>query len=127
MLALLGFRVRCVCYSEYLSERDYNLFEQIFQLFEVAQYIKYSKITELSEDTIAAKGDIRGLTQQLIMQQNSDVLCDSNVGDNSAVCKEAIMLVDEVDVFFGEEFYGQTYNQVTSLQDPNIYKILADI
>ena len=30
VLALLGFSVDCVCYSKYLSERDYNDFKDIF-------------------------------------------------------------------------------------------------
>ena len=32
-LGLLGFRVRCVCYSEYLSTRDYGLFRDVFVQF----------------------------------------------------------------------------------------------
>ena len=66
LLALLGFRIRCVCYSEYLSERDHDLFEAVFDAFHVSDRIKYSTITTFSEDTTTAKGDIRGLTQQLI-------------------------------------------------------------
>ncbi len=30
VFALLGFRVRTVCYSEYLSDRDFRLFEDVF-------------------------------------------------------------------------------------------------
>jgi len=41
--------------------------------------------------------------------------------------KEEIMLVDEVDVFFGSEFYGQTYNQVAQLKEPEIASILKRI
>ena len=33
LFALLGFRVRCVCYSEYLSQRDHNLFKEMFSTF----------------------------------------------------------------------------------------------
>jgi hypothetical protein len=66
VLGLLGFRVRCVCYSEYLSNRDYDLFKDVFSYFHLTEYIKYSKITTLSEDTTAVKGDIRKLTQSLL-------------------------------------------------------------
>jgi hypothetical protein len=31
---------------------------------------------------------------------------------------EEVLLVDEVDVFFCSEFYGQTYNQVVQLREP---------
>ena len=69
MLALLGFRVRCVCYSEYLSNRDYSLFEDLFRMLGLHKQIKYSKITTLSEDTTARKGDIRALTESLLRQK----------------------------------------------------------
>ncbi|CAJ1966718.1 unnamed protein product [Cylindrotheca closterium] len=66
-LGLLGFRVRCVCYSEYLSDRDYGLFEDVFRRFQIHEDVVYSKITTLSEDTTAAKGDIRYLTESLVL------------------------------------------------------------
>jgi len=37
------------------------------------------------------------------------------------------MLVDEVDVFFGPEFYGQTHNQVALLEAPEVREILIKI
>lgn len=44
MLGLLGFKVRTVCYSEYLSNRDYKLFEEVFARFGLQKYVKYSTI-----------------------------------------------------------------------------------
>lgn len=41
--------------------------------------------------------------------------------------KEEILLVDEVDVFFGAEFYGKTYNQVIEFKEPEIKTILKRI
>lgn len=29
-LAVVGFNVRCVCYSQYLSERDEDVFSKLF-------------------------------------------------------------------------------------------------
>ena len=66
LLGLLDFRVRCVCYSDYLSTRDYNLFRPVFEAFHLTQLVKYSKITTLSEDTTAAKGNIRLLSENLL-------------------------------------------------------------
>ncbi len=37
------------------------------------------------------------------------------------------MLVNEVDVFFGPDFYGQTYNQVVEFREPEIEEILKRI
>eukprot|EP00438_Fugacium_kawagutii_P014001 Skav204076 [mRNA] locus=scaffold3129:45846:49322:+ [translate_table: standard] len=52
LLGLLGFRVRCVCYSKYLSQRDEKAFSNLF--FELglqnsgSERIVYSTITEYS-------------------------------------------------------------------------------
>eukprot|EP00957_Ditylum_brightwellii_P064701 4910560-Ditylum_brightwellii.AAC.1 len=45
----------------------------------------------------------------------------------SSIDRKEILLVDEVDVFFGSEFYGQTYNQVAQLREPEITDILIHI
>jgi len=206
-LALLGFRVRCVCYSEYLSSRDYGFFQDVFKSFKLTKFIKYSKITALSEDNIAEKGNIRNLTECLLrgnfeggvdakatnlsctmtdtqsqdtqslysninaqgftddtllahsskheyhniaskcstdttisdkkkskctvgetldVSQISNINLDSN-NNITSFKREEILLVDEVDVFFGHEFYGQTYNQVVKIREPEISKILQHI
>ena len=41
--------------------------------------------------------------------------------------QEEVLLVDEVDVFFGRDFYGKTYNQVAEIQDPIVEKLLRKI
>jgi len=178
MLALLGFRVRTVCYSEYLSSRDFRLFEEVFQKIGVLDLVKYSKITTFAEDSTAAKGDIRDLTEALLRGNLSSAECGSAVinapvpttkspqrrlrsqshspekqkkkqktSSSSVIHAEAsvdgigghtldalkpsaieeILLVDEVDVFFGAEFYGKTYNQVIEFKEPEVTTILKRI
>eukprot|EP00986_Skeletonema_menzelii_P006571 scaffold2497_cov117-Skeletonema_menzelii.AAC.6 len=173
MLALLGFRVRTVCYSEYLSSRDFRLFEEVFQKIGVLDLVKYSKITTFAEDSTAAKGNIRDLTESLLRGDLSAEF-GSVVGDATTVKSpqrrlrshspakqtkkqktssslisrakasingmlgyaldalkpsaiEEILLVDEVDVFFGAEFYGKTYNQVIEFKEPEVTTILKRI
>ena len=48
LLALLGFSVRCICYSEYLSQRDFNAFSALFKSLGVKEKIVYSMITQYS-------------------------------------------------------------------------------
>ena len=69
VLALLGFRVRCVCYSDYLSGRDYELFRELFEAFGIERLVTYSTIGEYSEDVTKRKGDIRVLTKALLLGQ----------------------------------------------------------
>ncbi len=173
MLALFGFSVRTVCYSEYLSSRDFRLFEEVFQKFGVLDSVKYSKITTFAEDSTASKGNIRDLTESLLRgdlssaefkavvdapaakspqrrlrshsptkQKKKQKTSSSLMGRVKASidgivehaldalkpsAKEEILLVDEVDVFFGAEFYGKTYNQVIEFKEPEITTILKRI
>ena len=46
ILAMLGFEVSTVCYSQYLSFRDYSDFLEIFQAFNCADNVCYRKITD---------------------------------------------------------------------------------
>lgn len=194
IFGLFNCPVRCVCYSEYLSSRDYNDFKDIFVAFKCQHNIVYSKITTFSEDSIASQGNIRQLTQDMILnkftksppQREDDkylgnkVECPSTpesevknessetevscVSDENVVGEEdiklegssedprnqkevpkqshshsttsshlnhstklPILLVDEVDVFFGKDFYGQTYNQVTHISTPEVIALIRMI
>ncbi|CAE8585703.1 unnamed protein product [Polarella glacialis] len=193
LFGLLGFRVRCVCYSEYLSQRDWNLFKDLFVAFNLDDRIIYSKITEFSEDATLAKGNIRALTLDLIngvkskhralarsksgssrggpvgsitgSTSSARVSSDSSemarcstglrpaekgsalslpvpvpgCGSSSSlsglvvrqappVCNdEELLLVDEVDVFFGSDFYGKTHNQVALLEADEVQDLLRTI
>lgn len=159
LLSLLGFTVRCVCYSEHLSERDNELFKDVFIAFDVESRIIYSKITAMSEDSIAEKGDIRQLTlglingdlvresvskKHLIKESSEPVFTSTSVvtsGDiraqisGSLVADDAplplngnvILLVDEVDVFFGPDFYGKTYNQLAEVENRQAEQLLRRI
>ena len=198
VLALLGFSVRCVCYSEYLSQRDHALFKELFDAFGISDLVTYSTITDYSEDAVKKKGDIRKLTAALLDSDPSKpqpmsiprrhlasrlneagegsggdqsssgrtkgswkraLVVDGSSGNgeswrgkaagnrkraaegersSDAVSKAArgaasgwtrvsgcqgqkreaageILLIDEVDVFFGKDFYGKTHFQSVEL------------
>eukprot|EP00957_Ditylum_brightwellii_P151643 11548066-Ditylum_brightwellii.AAC.1 len=85
VLALLGFKARCVCYSEYLSERDFGLFRDVFDDFAVREHVKYSKITTLSEDKTKAKGDIRMLTENLLRNKLEEVTSASMIMTSESI------------------------------------------
>jgi hypothetical protein len=61
IFGILGFSVRCVCYSEYLSFRDHSDFKSIFEAFECDQYVLYSTITSFSEDSVSKQGNTRNM------------------------------------------------------------------
>ncbi|EFA77015.1 hypothetical protein PPL_09767 [Heterostelium album PN500] len=116
ILSLLGFKVSCVSYSEYLSKRDFSSFVDIFELFGVTDMITYSTFGELCESLISEGGDVRALTDNLI--HNSLAPVHSQISQSSR-----ILLIDEVDLFFGDSFYGKTYNPATTLHSSSIVKL----
>ncbi|CAF4090243.1 unnamed protein product, partial [Rotaria sordida] len=118
VLALLGFDVNCACYSEYLSQRDYNAFLTLFDSLGVSSYIHYGTFKKLCEDKINENGNIREVIENLISTNtNNSVLTD-------ATQKRAkILLIDEVDVFFSREFYGNLYTPAASLRDSTIISL----
>ncbi|CAE8613906.1 unnamed protein product [Polarella glacialis] len=159
LFGLLGFRVRCVCYSEYLSQRDRKAFQELFDGFGLSDRVTYSRITTFSEDRTLAEGNLRELTQDLLFGRDLDASnqlrghmqrasssahpndCAAGTamigsGSSSSAVVPAgmrpqhmpdsgeLLLVDEVDVFFSQDFYGKTHNQVTFLEADEVRDIL---
>jgi hypothetical protein len=121
VLALLGFQISCVCYSSYLSARDYNSFKDLFIRFGVDKHIKYSTLVQMAGDFINEEGDIRIYTTNFIDGK------PVKVTKPSANKRPRILLIDEVDVFFSRDFYGATYNPSVILRSPEISFILEYI
>lgn len=119
ILALLGFDVCCACYSEYLSQRDYIAFSSLFDSLGVLSHIHYGTFNKLCEYIINENGDIRQVVEQLILK-------DSNIAvENAKKFKRSkILLIDEVDVFFSRDFYGNIYAPATNLKDPMITSLV---
>ncbi|CAE7856767.1 secA2, partial [Symbiodinium sp. KB8] len=118
VLALVGKRVDCACYSPYLSQRDYNAFMDMFEAFQVSSFIEYGTFDELCERLINRHGNLRDRVQAEILGG------DSTFTRSKADSKDRILLIDEVDVFFDEGFYGSSYNPVGSLQDSTVSALL---
>jgi hypothetical protein len=115
ILALLGFDIYCACYSQYLSQRDYKAFKRLFDSLGVVNQIHYGTFNELCEEVINENGQIRQIVEQIISQNLS-----SKAKISQANKRAKILLIDEVDIFFSQEFYGNLYTPVASLRDPTI-------
>lgn len=115
-LALLGFDVNCACYSDYLSTRDYNEFLWLFDMLDVVDRIHYGTFNKLCESVINERGNIRDLVKNMVSNEKPV----SASSKNSALVRPKILLVDEVDVFFSKDFYGNVYTPSASLVDPTI-------
>jgi hypothetical protein len=135
VLGLLGFSVSCVCYSGHLSERDADLFKDVFAAFAVGDRIVYSSVSAMTEKLLNDKCNIRVMTNDLLLGRElrspespeGSLLSPlaRRAGDTPLTLNgEEILLVDEVDILFGPEFYGKTYNPIVTVQDLTIEELL---
>ena len=102
IFALIGYEVKCACYSEILCERDYEAFKNLFEKLGVSDNIQYGTFNQLCETVLNEKGNIRELLLNRILRNNSVV-------NANAKAKKKILIIDEVDVFFSPQYYGQLY------------------
>ena len=116
VFAILGFEVSCACYSTYLSQRDYKEFQPLFDSLNITSQIRYGTFNKLCEHVINEHGDIRKLVENMISKNDAD----SSVVQRAQTNRLKILLIDEVDVFFSKEFYGNVYTPSTIIRDPTI-------
>mmetsp|Transcript_1307 Transcript_1307/g.2561 ORF Transcript_1307/g.2561 Transcript_1307/m.2561 type:complete len:1973 (-) Transcript_1307:280-6198(-) len=120
VLALCGYRVDCACYSDYLSRRDFDAFRFLFQKFRVEKHISYGTFNQLCENMLNRMCDIRQTVCEMV-----------TIGKASSVRKAdqissrpPILIIDEVDVFFSEDFYGRPYIPLAQIKSNEISKLL---
>ena len=118
-------RVSCACYSEYLSTRDYSSLEFLFKALDVQAYISYCTLVKLCEDEINKKVNIREKVAAIISGSGS-AAGDGRSSDTVGACPR-VLLVDEVDVFFTQDFYGSFYNPACDLRHEKISELIQKI
>ncbi len=138
-LALNGFCVDCACYSKYLSQRDFDDFEDLFESLGVKKQIFYGTFKDLCSKIMNCKFLIflvyafsssyeiqptfkkaRGKVPEIVTK----LLSQSAVSPLKLDTNKRILLIDEVDVFFRKDFYGMQYSPSIELRDPKIDNLL---
>ena len=130
ILALLGYEVSCACYSSYLSKRDHDSFASFFDLFDVKKYIKYGSFNDIAENIINEKINVREKIVTIIdTPKNTKPLpkYKKRIIKTNKEKRKKILFIDEVDIFFQENFYGNQYIPVASLKDETISKLAHHI
>jgi hypothetical protein len=122
VLALLGCDVKCVCFSEYLSQRDFMAFESLFTAFGVERHIRYGTFGYLCEELINQRGSIRTMAQ-------SYAAGDAELQGRERLpnARPQVLMIDEVDVFFSKDFYGNVYRPLARLADPTITRLVRPV
>jgi hypothetical protein len=124
ILSLLGMDVSCACYSKYLSDRDQKSFERLFLLFGVQEHIRYGTFTEMCEQYVLETADVRTLVKNLVMPAAATA---SIARARQKRVRPRVLLIDEVDVFFHKDFYGNLYTPATNLSHPTIVALIRAI
>lgn len=117
IFAMFGYHVSCACYSEYLSKRDFNTFLPIFELLGVVNSIEYGTFNQVCENLINFNGNIRDIVQNLVQGK------ELNKSKTKKTPKR-VLLIDEVDVFLNDDFYGNVYRPATVLKNDSVKKLI---
>jgi hypothetical protein len=114
----MGNGVDCACYSKHLSKRDFDDFRPVFAAFEVRNMIEYGTFRELSELSIKRGGDVSKLTNAMLaLVVPEEPFLPMFVPEDT---KKRVLLIDEVDVFFSADFYGESYTPSAKYKIPEI-------
>ena len=119
IFASLGFEVSCACYSQYLCDRDYEAFKSLFDALGLTQNIHYGTFNKLCESALNQNGEVRKIVESLITNGIRDAMLM-----NKEFGRARILLIDEVDVFFSKNFYGELYTPSVNLRDPTVPQLL---
>jgi predicted transcriptional regulator len=125
LLALLGFEVDVVCYSQYLTGRDFQSFEHMFDAFRLKKLISYGTFDVISNKFINRQGDVRERIKSIISGVNNNNGINRLADRDSATPR--ILLVDEVDVFFDDQLYSSCYLPALTLRGPEITALIKEL
>ena len=122
VLALHGFNVRCACYSKYLSERDFKSFYKMFDELSLTDSISYGTFNEICEQQINRDGSIRDIVLRLILK--GSVAPQIVIDRDTASRKPQVLMIDEVDVFFSKDFFGNIYTPSAEVKHPTVEALI---
>ncbi|XP_065663336.1 uncharacterized protein LOC136085795 isoform X2 [Hydra vulgaris] len=115
ILSVIGFDVSCACYSEYLSSRDYKSFLPLFSSLGLTSHIRYATFNAVCEDVINQTCNIRNRVADLVSNKLTE-----KVLTHKKPARPMVLLIDEVDVFFNKDFYGNLYTPLARIKNPCI-------
>ncbi|CAF1408560.1 unnamed protein product [Adineta steineri] len=122
--SLIGYQVTVSCYSEYLMERDKQSFQEYLDPFNFNDSVKYETFKSMCEEQLRIKDQKHNLRSIIsdILKGESLLPVDRKENDK----QKSILLIDEVDVFFSNEF-GTVFSPGLRIENKFIAKIQKDI
>ncbi|CAF1002767.1 unnamed protein product [Adineta steineri] len=123
VFALTGVDVNCSCYSEVLSARDKNDFASVFRALGIEERIEYGTFNKLCEQLLNEQCNVREKVRDMIAT-NKNTLSET---DTLVRKRPKVLLIDEVDVFLSDKYYGGMYIPSVYMKDPSIKELLDNI
>ena len=87
----------------------------MFKLLDLQEQIIYNTFDQICEMDINKSGDLRKIMLNLVLKKSEKVEIRSDLST-----RPQILLIDEVDVFFSESFFGNTYMPQAQLKGPEV-------
>ncbi|CAM4908372.1 unnamed protein product [Rotaria socialis] len=123
IFALIGVDVNCSCYSDILSTRDKEAFASLFGALGIQEHIEYGTFNKLCENLLNEQCDVREKVRDMILKNRNAL----EIMAETKRIRQKVLLIDEVDVFLSEEYYGGLYTPVLYLKHPVIKTLLDTI
>ena len=123
VFALTGIDVNCSCYSDILSTRDKNDFASVFRALGIEDRIQYGTFNKLCEQLLNEQCNVREKVRDMILTNKSTL----PKIDTSKRIRPKVLLIDEVDVFLSDKYYGGMYMPSVFLKDDAIKALLDSI
>jgi hypothetical protein len=98
----------------------------MFKFLDLRHLIKYGTFNEVSELQINREGSVRDIARSLLINQDEESKEQEIIKpsiDRSTDKRPQILLIDEVDVFFSSDFYGNIYKPQAQIQHILISKL----
>ncbi|CAF3975531.1 unnamed protein product [Rotaria sordida] len=123
VFALTGVDVNCSCYSEVLSTRDKKDFASVFRTLGIEDRIEYGTFNKLCEQLLNEQCNVREKVRNMIITNQSAL----PVVNTLTRTRSKVLLIDEVDVFLSDKYYGGMYIPSVYLKHPSIKALLDSI
>jgi len=119
---LRGIDVDIACYSEYLTRRDEKDMQPFYDFLDIQPgQVRYQTFEQLCASALAGVG---AMATELMTTGQAAPSGTSGVLDEG---RARVLLIDEVDVFFQRDFFGQTYNAGILLRGAEISSLVHHI
>jgi hypothetical protein len=86
----------------------------------LTSFIEYTTFNKICENEINKHGNLRDIVLNLVLSDPTQFTKAVKLNKDDPNQRPKILLIDEVDVFFSKDFFGNTYNTLASLKCPQV-------